>query len=202
MIARLRHLLRDTRGAAAMEFALVTPPFLLLILGILDLGHIMWTKSMLQGAVEKAGRDSTLQGGLATAAAIDARVAEQVRVAVPSATISVTRRTTSDFTSIGKAEPMVDNDGDGKRDPGECFMDINDSGTWDKFDPSTEGQGGASDAAVYTVNVSYPHWFPMPGLISIVTRQPQDFGDVRLSASTVLRNQPYDNGRVPRKICT
>ena len=202
MIARLRSLRRDRRGAAAMEFAMVAPPFLLLIMGVLDLGHIMWTKSMLQGAVEKAGRDSTLEGGAAAISAIDQRVREQVRVAVPTAAVTFSRRSSAEFSYFGRAEPLtVDPNGNDVLDPRDCYTDVNNNRRRDTLDPSEEGQGGAGAAVIYKVDVDYPHWFPMPGLISLITRQPQSSGNVRLSASTVLRNQPYDNGRIPAEVC-
>lgn len=195
--ARLAH---DRRGVTALEFAFVAPPFLLMIMGIFDLGHIMYVKSMLQGAVEKAGRDSTLQ--TANSAAIDASVKAAVNVPLPGVTPVYSRKAYQDFANIGKPEPFVDGNNDKTRNPGECYSDVNGNGTWDTDSGRSNNQGGASQVAVYTVTVTYPHWFPMPGLIALVTRQPQDTSDVRLSASTVLRNQPYAKSVTTRIICT
>ena len=61
MIARLRHALaRDTRGAAVIEFALCAPVLLIGMMGLFDMGHNMYTASIIQGAVQKAARDSTI----------------------------------------------------------------------------------------------------------------------------------------------
>lgn len=208
MTRALRHLRADIRGVAALEFALIAPVFLLLIMGMFDLGHIMLVDSMLQGAVEKAGRDSTLQSGPASATNIDAFVRSQIKTVVPDAAITFDRHWSQDLANAGRGEPFLDNGNsngaganNGVRDPGECFQDINGNGRWD--DPSAFlGQGGASLAAIYTVSVSYPHWFPMPKLIGVVTRTAQTNGNVNMSASTVLRNQPYANYVVPARICT
>jgi len=44
-------LLRDRRGVAAIEFALVTPLFCLLLAGVVDLGGALYTKFKLDSAV-------------------------------------------------------------------------------------------------------------------------------------------------------
>jgi Flp pilus assembly protein TadG len=46
----------DIRGAAAVEFALILWPLLLLLLGTIDGGRILWTQNTLQYAVEQAAR--------------------------------------------------------------------------------------------------------------------------------------------------
>jgi len=48
---RPHDLLRDTRGIAAVEFALFTPVFALLLAGIVDLGGALYTKFKLDSAV-------------------------------------------------------------------------------------------------------------------------------------------------------
>jgi Flp pilus assembly protein TadG len=47
---------RDERGSAAIEFAFVGPPFLLLILAIIELGMTLVTQSVLDGAARDAAR--------------------------------------------------------------------------------------------------------------------------------------------------
>jgi Flp pilus assembly protein TadG len=55
-----RHLLRarhgDTRGAAAVEFALVLPVVLLLVLGIVDFGRMLDWQIKLSGAAREGAR--------------------------------------------------------------------------------------------------------------------------------------------------
>jgi Flp pilus assembly protein TadG len=46
-----RDLLRDRRGVAAIEFALMTPVFCLLLAGVVDLGGALYTKFKLDSAV-------------------------------------------------------------------------------------------------------------------------------------------------------
>ena len=199
--ARLARLWKDARGVAALEFALIAPPFLLLIMGVFNLGHIMLVDSMLHGAVEKAGRDSTLQSASGATATIDEKVRGQIRTAVPEAVVTFDRRWYQDFANVGKPEPFLDGNANNTRDPGECYQDVNNNNGWDQQSGS-QGIGGASLAQMYTVSVTYRHWFPVPELIGVITAQPQTRGNVRMSATTVLRNQPYGNLTTARKICT
>ena len=46
----------DIRGVAAVEFALILLPLLLMVLGIIDGGRMLWTQNSLQYAVEQAAR--------------------------------------------------------------------------------------------------------------------------------------------------
>ncbi len=46
----------DIRGVAAVEFALIVLPLLLMVLGIIDGGRMLWTQNSLQYAVEQAAR--------------------------------------------------------------------------------------------------------------------------------------------------
>ncbi len=56
-LCRLR---RDTRGAAALEFGILLPVFIPLVLGIMQFGQLFWTQSALQHAVDMAARCATI----------------------------------------------------------------------------------------------------------------------------------------------
>jgi len=47
---------RGTRGATAVEFALVAPIFLMFVLGIIDLGRLFFVKNLMQYATEQTAR--------------------------------------------------------------------------------------------------------------------------------------------------
>ena len=49
-------LLRDRRGAVALEFALVSLAFIPLCLGLIELGIGLWTRNSLQSAAEMTAR--------------------------------------------------------------------------------------------------------------------------------------------------
>jgi Flp pilus assembly protein TadG len=49
-------LLKDRSGAAALEFGLAFLPFITLILGILQVGYLLWIDGLLHYAVNEAAR--------------------------------------------------------------------------------------------------------------------------------------------------
>jgi Flp pilus assembly pilin Flp len=178
----------DTAGATVVEFALIAPVLLLTMMGIFDLGYNMYATSMLQGAIQQSARNSSLEGGAGSAAALDAKVAEAVHDVVPGATMTYTRSVYTSFSDVRQPEDFTDTDGDGVCNNGEPFEDVNDNATWDQ-DRGKAGQGGARDAVLYEVRISYPRAFPVASLIG----QSNTFTTV---AKTVLRNQPWELQRV------
>ena len=194
MRALSRRLARDDKGVTALEFAFVGPIFIVMLMALLDMGHMLYAKSVLNGAVQKAGRDSSLQTGIQNAGAIDLAVKNTVLTVVPNAQMTFNRKNYTDFSNIGAPEPFVDTNNNGRRDPGECFQDTNANGIWDT-DSSQANQGSASEAAVYTVTLSYTHIFPVATLIGGSPTQ-------AMSVSTMLRNQPYQTAVQPSVICT
>jgi len=196
MMLRTRNLARDARGSTIMEFGLVAPVVILMLMGFFDLGHSMYVRSVLQGAVEKAARDGTLESGATNSTALDDKVKTQMRpIAGKWATYLSTRKSYSTFTNVAQAETFTDTNSNGVRNAGECFQDVNGNSTYDT-DMGKSGQGGASDVVLYTMTVSYPRMFPLYGLLRWSR-------NVSISGSTVLRNQPYGVQTFPSvTICT
>jgi Flp pilus assembly protein TadG len=56
----MRRFLRDTGGAAALEFGLAFLPFITLVLGVLQVGYLLWIDNLLHYAVEEAARCSAV----------------------------------------------------------------------------------------------------------------------------------------------
>lgn len=193
---RLPSLARDRRGVTVVEFALILPVMLVLMMGMMELGYQAYVQSVITGAVQKAGRDSGIQG--ATPATIDARVLSQVRAVAPSAVFATGSPTRLSYTSFSAVapEPFVDSNNNGTREAGECYTDVNGNGQWDA-DAGRAGQGGANDVTVYTAKITYSRIFPVVRLLGWA-------GTATLSASTTLMNQPYatQNIPTPATICT
>jgi Flp pilus assembly protein TadG len=200
-----RLLLADRRGATIIEFAIVAPVMIMLLMGLGDLSFQIYAQAILNGAVQKAGRDSSIQGGANNAPAIDAAVIAMVGSIMKSPTQSCAatattpiwcsvRQSYNSFSAIGKPEPFVDGNGNGKLDPGECFTDLNGNGIWDASNPGTSGQGGADDVALYTMTITYPRIFPVAGLLGWPSTQ-------TITSSTLLKNQPYATQATAKTIC-
>lgn len=184
---------REQRGAAVVEFAIVAPVMLLTLMGLGDLTYQIYTQSVLDGAVQKAARDSGIEGS--STATIDTAVQTVVKQVAPRATFVSTRKNYDSFSEVAP-EPFTDTNRNGVRDPGECFTDENGNGTWDA-DPGLSGQGGASAVTLYTMSATYPRVFPVAGLFGWPSTQ-------TISASTLLKNQPYATQTVNTNvtICT
>jgi Flp pilus assembly protein TadG len=189
-------LTRDKRGAAILEFALVAPLLLTLVLGAFDLGYRAYITSVLQGAVQKAARDATIEGGADALSSIDAAVYGQVHPVISNGTLTFDRKNYATFTRAGQAENFTDTNNNNVRDPGECFQDENGNNTWDA-DGGANGLGGARDIVVYTAKLTYPHIFPVAGFLGWSETQ-------TVSSTTVLRNQPFGTqaNRNTTVVCT
>jgi Flp pilus assembly protein TadG len=82
---------RTKRGTAAIEYAIILPVLLLLLLGIMDLGRLMWIYTGLNRGVEAAARCGAVNtNACATTAAVQAVAAAEVWGAtVPSSVFTV-----------------------------------------------------------------------------------------------------------------
>ena len=191
-------LCREKSGVAAIEFALLAPVIIVTMLGMSDLIYDQYVTSVVWGAVQKAGRDSTIEGNNSASnmAAIDGKVMATVRIVAPSASFTSTRMSYSDFANVDVPEPFTDTNGDGIRETGECYSDTNGNGRYDTND-GLSGQGGASDVAVYSITVTYPRLFPVQRLLGWSASN-------TITAQTALKNQPYNGQSVPiaTTICT
>ena len=183
MIARLpARLRRDRRGVTVVEFGIVAPVMLLLMMGLGDLLYQAYIQSVLDGAMMKAGRDSALEVNSLNAAQQDAAVKAMVTLIGHDADFYPLRQNYQSF-AVAKPEPFTDGNGNGRRDAGECYDDINGNKAWDA-DPGRTGQGGANDVTKYTMRVEYPRIFPAAALFGWPVKQ-------TVTSMTFLKNQPY-----------
>jgi Flp pilus assembly protein TadG len=180
-----RRLAREEDGATLTEFGLVAPILFLMLTGIFDMAHGVYTTALVNGAMQAAARDLTIEGASLRETQLDQNVINQVRAVVPTnATVNLTKQTYADFNDVGRPEDFTDSDGDGLCNNGEPYVDVNANSQWDA-DRGKTGLGGARDVMLYTVTVDYPRLFPIYKFVGL----PQN---ARISGSTVLRNQPFD----------
>lgn len=178
----MRRLACNSRGSTMAEFAVVAPVMILTIMGLGDFAYTGFAQSVLDGAVQKAGRDSTLQGGAGAATATDAKVTTEIRRINNLAVATTTRKNFSQFGHVD-GERFTDGNSDGVRQTGECYDDVNSNSQFDAV-LGSDGQGGAEDATLYEVTVTYPRVFPLYGLLGLPNTQ-------TLKAKTLLKNQPF-----------
>ncbi len=185
----------DQRGTTIIEFAVVAP-VLLMIIGGMEIGHLGYVKGITRAALQVAARDSGLESNSSSQNAVDAALRDRIKTVIPNASISIQRRSYTDFTDVNTPEDFNDSNGNGLYDPNECFTDMNGNARWDADRGRSNSQGGADDVVLYTVSVSYNKIFPLWKLIG------QPSTNV-ISAETTLRNQPFgvQSQQIGMRIC-
>lgn len=180
-LTRLDRLRSDASGAAVVEFALVAPVLVMTLMGMFDMTYNIYTSAMLEGSVQKAARDSSVEDADSV---VDNRVREAVRAISPDATLTFTRSSYDSYANVAKPEDFTDLDSNGACNDGEPFEDANGNHAWDR-DRGTSGFGTARDAVLYEVTVVYDRAFPISGFVPGISPR------ITTVARTVLRNQPY-----------
>ncbi|MFB0612006.1 TadE/TadG family type IV pilus assembly protein [Aurantiacibacter poecillastricola] len=180
---RLRECIADERGVTVVEFALVAPVFILLLVGTLDIGQMVYAQSVLNGAVQTAARGASLEDG--DTAAADQIVLDRVDGIMPGVEIDATRTSYYDFADIERPEQWNDEDDNNVCNDGESYVDENSNGQWDD-DIGVSGNGGANDVVIYTVTATYEPLFKVPFT-------PESWATRTLESTAVKKNQPFAN---------
>lgn len=181
-----RRLARDASGISALEFALVAPVLLAVIMGGFDLAYEAYVKSVVSGELIRAGRENSLERAASAPerAIIDERIRRAIQTVVPRARVQTPRRMSfASYTQVrSPAEPDANNNG--VCEAGETYQDLNRNGRWDS-NSGTEDGSGAKDVLVYTITLDYDRLLPVA---TIVGMSPV----VHMAVSTNVRIQPYD----------
>lgn len=190
--AFLSRLRRDQRGNTIVEFALTAPLFLIVLFGILDFSWQYYAKITLQGLVNDAARQATLEGNALDQTKLDNAVRDKVLNVFPKGEVRFSRKAYDSYTEVGDPEAFTDQNNNGRYDSGECFEDVNGNGSWDA-DRGQSGNGGAEDVVLYTASLKMTRVLP----VWVFLGQSQQS---TLSATTVLRNQPYNAATSTKKV--
>ena len=181
-LALPRRLRRDESAVTIVEFAMVAPVMLLLLLGFFDLGYRAYAASVLQGALHDAARMATVGGYSMTQ--IDTRVKTRLSNFATRSTVTTAADSYYQFSGVAQPELIV---GDtiplNTYNPGDCFEDQNGNNAFDT-DRGRSGTGGSDDIVRYRVTISFPRVFPLGILLGWSNTQ-------TMTSETVLRNQPY-----------
>ncbi len=180
---KLRELHRDESGVTLVEFGMIAPVLMMMLMGVFDIGYSAYMRSVLDGAVQKSARDSSLETGPNSLGAIDDKIEEFIKAINRDAILEFDRRSYFEFSDVARAELLTDSNSNGECDAGETFEDENGNDTWDE-DVGDTGIGGPKDVVLYTVRVKYDRIFPLYGFINVPRQNV-------LTARTVIKNQPY-----------
>ncbi|GHF24079.1 hypothetical protein GCM10017044_18360 [Kordiimonas sediminis] len=178
----------NQNGAAAVEYALTLPVFLLIVLGGMELGRVFMVNSAIEGAVTYTTRiamTGDVPDGYADRETyLKDLVRDQLKAAGVTNNISIVTKLYDSFANIGEPEIYTDTNGNNEYDEGECFVDANGNGAWD-LDRGGAGVGAGENIMVMDVGVELPYMSGWIGEIMTGTRT------IRLSSSAVIKNEPF-----------
>lgn len=161
--------LRDRRGAAAIEFALVAPLFLLLLVSILEISVMFFTSSVIEGATKEAARQirtGQIQGSADPLATFRNELCGALYNVIDCSKVLFHVQTFSSFQSVSM--PLeLDEDGE----------IINTT-----FVPGSSG-------AVTIVRAMYRWEFMTPFIAEVI---PAGFGGHLLISTVAFQNEPYN----------
>lgn len=184
---RWARLIRDREGVTAAEFALIAPVCMMLICVFIDLSMAMFITNVMEGGLREASRYAItgyLEPGVTREQKIKNIIVDHSYNLIAEADIAISYKVYPSFKDVGKPEPFVDKNGNGKYDSGESFTDTNKNGVWDS-DMGAAGVGGSGDIVAYIVTYKWKLWTPLAKEIW------GDDGTVLLTATVAVRNEPY-----------
>jgi hypothetical protein len=201
-------LVGDRRGVSTIEFAIIGPIVVAVIATVIE-AAFLWSGST---ALEAGGR-AAARYGLTGAAEPGRTRTEVIRDIVtrhvcPKAQddasttcfwaedgpsfvdetgkatkLDLEVRAYADPRNIGRPEPFTDADGDGTKDPGEGFEDVNGNRVWDE-DAGSAGPGGPGDVVVYELAIHQ-------AVVNPMLRTALGADTLRHATRVVIRNEPF-----------
>ena len=101
---------RDRRAATAVEFALVAPIFLIMVLGCIDVSRALWIKATMQHVVEQTTRYAVVNTSATTSALETFAAAEIAASGFSDAAVVFTATTDTtggvDFVTVSASYPF------------------------------------------------------------------------------------------------
>ena len=199
IFSKMRNLPRDSRGVSAVEFALLAPVFLGILLVVFEFGFAFYARAVLQGAVDEAARTATLENTQWTR--ISQRVSDQVKRVIPASDAETDISFELDpvyyanYVEINLPEDFEDNNNNNEWDSDECFVDRNNNASYD-IDVGVAGRGSAQDVVMIQATLTYVRPFPLWKMFRLDPTQ-------TIQVSTFLRNQPFSAqaAQVNERIC-
>jgi len=189
----LARLAGDQRGSYALEFAMIAPLFLILVLETVDVGLTCFTQIVLDGAARDAARQvRTLQisgSGTSSQQAFDAVLCSDTAALIPCASITFyvgTMTVFSNSSSIPSYAPPVSP----QQDTNPSGANFSPGG----FNGSAQTFSSGSPGGLVAVRVAYnrPSLIPFANAIGIVggNLNLASLQSTTLVSTVVFRNEP------------
>ncbi len=183
---------RETGGNTIAEYGLVAPFLILAVIGAIEVGTVLLTGALMEGAIRDAARYGVTGQDLATRTQkieeiIGARTAGLVNISVAA----ISTKIYNSFDVIGLAEPYTDDSpANGEYDEGEIYDDVNNNMVWDT-DQGTPGAGDPGEIVLYSVDYEVP-LFTGSFLAHLFGHD----GKITLTTHVAVQNEPFDDDAV------
>jgi Flp pilus assembly pilin Flp len=165
---RSRKIVRDQRGATALEFGLVAPVFFLIFVGIIEVGLIMFGVTTVETATAIAAREAAIGAASGTPPAdlqdnIRQRVRDIAGGLVNGNSIVVTTAVDTDYGDLGLQEPCIpENPTNPCNCPSGNFEDYDGDGVFD-CTIAPLNLGGPGDIISIKTSYAYAFFTPLVG---------------------------------------
>ncbi len=190
LIRFLRRLRDREDGSPAAEFAFVAPIMILLVVGTIEFGMIMFVTILMESGLRDAARYGITGSELGRniiMERIDEIINDRTLGLVDIREADIQILVYPDFGQIGDGEDFVDGNGNGTYDAGETFTDANGNGAWDA-DIGQSGAGASGQVVLYRIDYAWDLLTPLA--VPLIGEN----GKFTLSASIAVRNEPYNDG--------
>ncbi|MCW8915936.1 MAG: pilus assembly protein [Magnetovibrio sp.] len=174
---------RGTQGVVALEFALIAPVFLYLLMGILEVSILLFVNSVVDGAAQSAARKirtGEAQQSGDTETAFRTELCASITSIYDCNDIELDVSTHSTFSSVSIPDVKVNGNGD------LVYVDGDSDDSNDVLYVASVTAGGASEISV--VHVIYSWDFATPMIGELVG----DGSSISLFTTVVFRNEPYE----------
>ncbi|MEZ5667771.1 MAG: pilus assembly protein [Alphaproteobacteria bacterium] len=182
--------LRDEGGAALVEFAFAGPILLTTLIGIVEVSMVIFLNLMVESGVREAARfglTGAEQEGMTREEYIVQVINDRTMGLLDITDENVEMLVYDSFEDIVEAEPYVDVNLNEQYDDGEPYTDTNGNGAYDA-DPGVAGAGESGEIVLYRVTAN---WAIFTTYLADLLG---DNGLFTVSASVVVRNEPWDIG--------
>lgn len=191
----LRRWMRDTAGATAIEFAVVSGVFFMLMFGIIEYGMIMLTKVAIESATQQVGRSASIGNNAAgctdRVCSIKKIIADKTVGLVNPKSIIVTATVVSSATTGTPPTPDMCLDNPANPFPATCppgapFQNNNGIPGYQSSAGLVAGSiGGGGDLVEIRVTYLWRVLFPL------FRSQFGRNGVLTITSSTVVKNEPF-----------
>lgn len=170
----LKNFYRSTDGSNLIEFALIAPVFILILIGLMDLGSMLIVQNSLDAGARAASRFGLTgaSAGMARADAIKKEVLDTVETysggIAKRSRIVIDVKSYSDITALDQPEPFDDVNHNGTYDAGEFYVDTNANGKWDMDQGSSGSFGTGGQAVKYTITYNWNSFLALFGFPKVV----------------------------------